>query len=576
MDLPAVRGDASRVSHGRTLQPRWLCFLAVACLPLACLSASPPPAGQHLLAGRDLTGVYLSPSERDGVSSFLLVTLPPAGAASGRISLPVSDLYLFPRVAPSSAAGAPELVLHDFLTDPPDSLGPTIATDSLGRLWVVQAPGAADLPIPFNLLRLDLGAGTQELLAQGFESGGKPYFANEAVLSPARTQVCVDTISAVFPLHGEPRTILTACRDAVFLGEDIYYVHRDAAEPTADPCGSQAGLCRLAADGRSELVLASKYIQNLRALAGGGAHKLLLSFFPVDGGSTFALLDGETLAITPLPAETQRGRLATLSPDGRWLGFTLGSADESALLLDWTTGGYARVDAGRLGKTLHAGLWRPGRDELWLADPDADRVAVVKLAADPSENTVAADIRFHQGALPEAFTSDGNHWYRAEGGWGSAVNVGSADNPEAPLWPISPDGAYAVLPTLLADGRLLVESRVIDDARLPKDIAVVDPDTGGRRPVCSGCKRVALGHTRALLLVDWALADDTGNLTLVDLATLARTRLAESVYAVAVDPGTSAAVPPESDALASGTQVAFLVRNRLASPYDGLWLARLP
>jgi hypothetical protein len=47
--------------------------------------------------------------------------------------------------------------------------------------------------------------------------------------------------------------------------------------------------------------------------------------------------------------------------------------------------------------------------------------------------------------------------------------------------------------------------------------------------------------------------------------------LGENVYSAALEPG-----PLDADRLAPGKRVAFLVRNRLAGPYDGLWMATLP
>ena len=87
---------------------------------------------------------------------------------------------------------------------------------------------------------------------------------------------------------------------------------------------------------------------------------------------------------------------------------------------------------------------------------------------------------------------------------------------------------------------------------------------------------VALGHTRALAHVNWENGPGTGDLCLIDLATGAQTLLAENVYAAAVDTGIHADVPAGTDALAPGTRIAFLVRNRMDSPYDGVWVAELP
>jgi hypothetical protein len=124
------------------------------------------------------------------------------------------------------------------------------------------------------------------------------------------------------------------------------------------------------------------------------------------------------------------------------------------------------------------------------------------------------------------------------------------------------------------DGRLLVGAWTLDGNR--KDIYLVDADAGTSRAVASTGHLIALGHTRALALLNWEISRATGDLTLVDLASGAHTLLAENVYDVAVDRGTSANVPPGTDVLAPGTRVAFLTNNRLASPWDGLWVASLP
>jgi hypothetical protein len=81
---------------------------------------------------------------------------------------------------------------------------------------------------------------------------------------------------------------------------------------------------------------------------------------------------------------------------------------------------------------------------------------------------------------------------------------------------------------------------------------------------------------RALALLNWEVSRSSGDLTLIELASGSKTLLAEDAYAVAVDPGRSADVPADADRLAAGTRVAFLARNRLDSPYDGLWVATLP
>ena len=87
---------------------------------------------------------------------------------------------------------------------------------------------------------------------------------------------------------------------------------------------------------------------------------------------------------------------------------------------------------------------------------------------------------------------------------------------------------------------------------------------------------VAVGKTRALALLQWEGGRNSGALTLIDLVSGAQTLLAEDVYLATVDPGHFAAVPPDTDLLVPGTEIAFLSRGRFASPYDGLWVTRLP
>jgi hypothetical protein len=87
---------------------------------------------------------------------------------------------------------------------------------------------------------------------------------------------------------------------------------------------------------------------------------------------------------------------------------------------------------------------------------------------------------------------------------------------------------------------------------------------------------VALGQTRVLTILNWESTRQAGDLTLIDLDSAAQTMLAENVYAAAVDPGTTAKLPPDADRLSPGTRIGFLMRSRLESPYDGLWVATLP
>jgi hypothetical protein len=172
------------------------------------------------------------------------------------------------------------------------------------------------------------------------------------------------------------------------------------------------------------------------------------------------------------------------------------------------------------------------------------------------------------------FTRDGRHWFSAGTGERPTVYVGSSDDPTAPLQSLNPHGTGTTSYWETDDGSLLVGAWTLDANR--KDIYLVDADAGTSRAIASNGHLVALGHTRALALLNWESPRRSGDLTLVDLASGAPTVLARDVYDVAVDRGQSAHVPPGTDALAPGTRVTYLTNNRLASPWDGLWAASLP
>ena len=523
-----------------------------------------------MLGGRDLTGVYLSPSESEGIPSYLLVAGPLEQPSSASLQLRVSDLYTVPWAAqPRSGAGLAEVrpVATGFVADDLDPIHSSIATDSRGRLLVPQYSHRTDTVQDFYALRIDLAGGVLETLEPDY-AFGRTTDTGFFRFSPARTVVCVYD---VFDLEGGPRAITDDCDHVIFVGEDLYYLYSDIFARPGYVCGPVEGLCRLRADGLSELVFASSSLADVRAIPSIDAHKLLMSLRTTPDLTNYSLLDADTLAVTPLPPETGGLVFESASPDGHWLQF-------EHVLYNWSTGNLVTLDASLLGQEVGPSRWRPGHNELWISDVSSDQFAILTLLGDASPVGTPVGIEVHRfpGPLPTAFTSDGRYSLFTEGGWGAIVYLGAADHPDSPRFAINPRGVQIQSLQQLSDGRLLVQCQADDDTRSPQDISVVDPDTGVTRVICSDCKLVALGQYRALLLLDWALAQETGNLALLDLDTFAQTRLAESVYAVAIDRGQSASVAPDSDALAPGTQAAFLVRNRLVAPYDGLWVAKLP
>jgi hypothetical protein len=212
-------------------------------------------------------------------------------------------------------------------------------------------------------------------------------------------------------------------------------------------------------------------------------------------------------------------------------------------------------------------VWRPGHDELWLLM--ANEVwgwkaggRLMKLYGE------AATI---YGPDQSLFTGDGRFWYWIPPGVGEGEKVRvflrSADDPGYEPLLLNPQGTGLANARSLADGRLVVEAWISDQKR--NDIYLVDPVARTSRALASTGNVVAIGRERVLALLHW-VTGGSGDLTMIDLATGAHTRLAENVYSVAVDGSAS------GDLLAPGTRVGYLVRNRIASPFDGLWVTALP
>jgi hypothetical protein len=172
------------------------------------------------------------------------------------------------------------------------------------------------------------------------------------------------------------------------------------------------------------------------------------------------------------------------------------------------------------------------------------------------------------------FTPDGQHWFSRASDFSGPVYVAWVDDPTLPPIQINPQGAAANFYWDMGDGRLLVGASAEDEGR--QELFLVNPTAGTSRAVAGGGQVVAVGKTRALALLQWEGGRNSGALTLIDLVSGAQTLLAEDVYLATVDPGHFAAVPPDTDLLVPGTEIAFLSRGRFASPYDGLWVTRLP
>ena len=589
-DPPAVHHG----SRGRAWTLR-IFSVAAGCFLFGCLPVGDPPAGQHVIAGRTLTGVYLSPSEQDGVPSNLLVTGPlrsfPPGSvyASSDANAPdgaaLSDLYAVSYVGtsmPTNGLVGLQPAVSDFLVDYRAFTSGAIPTDSLGRLVFVQYVSTTD---SLQNRRVDLATGSIDALGPAYILLNQQFF----VLSPARSRVysgaleegVLCDLDACQALNYVPSDFSYVSNSSAFVGEDFYYT-----DQLSGASGTLGGnLNRVKPHAQPEVLLSFTGTVSFQPILGDQTPQLLLSLATDSGDAPFALLDTNTLKTSSLPAEKGQAQFVSASSDGHWLAFltTISGADDSQpddhrlFLYDWTTGSYATVDSAHVGQTIGSYVeWRPSHAELWFSMlPSGFGIWRPDAGLTTGQATLHQNIR-----LPDikvsTFTYDGRYWFS----WGAGQRptatacVGLADDPTAPVLPLNPRGTSIGIIWETDDGRLLVEAWTVDVDR--NDIYLVDVDAGTSRALTSAGHLVELGHTRALALLNWETSRLSGDLTLVDLASGAQTVLAEDVYAVAVDRGQSANVPPDTDALAPGTRVAYLTNSRLASPWDGLWVALLP
>jgi hypothetical protein len=543
-----------------------------------------------LVHDRTLSGVFLSPSEQDGVPSYLLATGPVRnlglpGPLSGET---MADVYAFadssPVITREGLGGVAPLFdnLDPATTDPTDY---TFATDSLGRLLYVRFNPATQpaSAASFELWRFDLATGAGEFLTYV-----NPAVANNQepdrrlglrpfLLSPARTQVFASAAGFDGDLIGlASRQLLYRANAPVFIGEDFYC--SGIVDPNTPTVGTN--IIRIRPGASPEILLSSTGQLGLDAIVGDFTPQLVLTLATDQGNAPFALLDTNTLASTSFPPEKGPAQFYGASSDGHFLLFetNLASRDpaveHSLFVYDWTANTFETLDSYQLGRTLSwVSEWRPGTHELWATTlPGGFAV----WNPEHGVTTYAAPLWWvhdHQ-RWPSSFTRDGRYWFSTGTGMRPSLYLGSADDPSAALLPLNPSGTEVYDYWQLDDGRLLVEAWASNYRR--DDIYLVDPDAGTSRAIATSGHLVATGQTRALAILNWQASRSSGELTLVDYATGAHTVLAQDVYAVDVDRGKSAAVPAGTDALAPGTRVAFLSRNRLESRDDGLWVAELP
>jgi len=561
---------------------------------LGCLPVGGPPAGQQLVHDRAVTCAFFTPSESEALPSHLFSTglyrAPESPAPNDFPGLMVTELYAHPySEGGGTAAGLTSLLpgVENVAPIQLGAVGSSPASDSLGRLFLTTlqdqfwAPSGGDsYSGMYGIRRYDPRTGTVG-----------PAMGTALRFSPSRARVFVGDWTSGQLLDLQGSRALTSVNDPVFIGEDFYYVAVLRSQPLGPP--SSSTLIRIKPNAEPEVLLsASSGSLSVTAMQGTQTTPQLLvqqspAPKPLPG---FFMLDLDTLSATPLPSDLAYANLMSASPSGRWLLLSAlllpntseGPVTQTMTLVNWATG--ARMELSPFLNGLpelgprSTPEWRPGRDELWIPTGDGALKVV-----EPGDNVTAVALPSGLGlaGLPRTggqdfslFMPDGQHWFLRGPNYDGPAYVGSVDHPTLPPVQLNPQGTSPHSYWDIGDGRLLVGASVEDDAR--QELYLVDPAAGTSRSVAGGGQLVAVGKTRALALLEWDGGRSSGTLTLIELATGEQTVLAEDVYLAAVDPGHFADVPAGTDALASGTEVAFLSRGRFASPYDGLWVTRLP
>ncbi|HTA21741.1 MAG TPA: hypothetical protein VK989_20750 [Polyangia bacterium] len=552
----------------------WVLALALSWIDVACLDAGPTPRGRQLLASRAEDHVELL----DGAVGlprriFVSFTEP------GPFGVPTRQLATVDDPGPTGGA-TPLRVLIDHVAQAPVACsvaGCLVPVDAQGRLYVDQQTFSPSTNVPGgtderdDLVVVDPVTGAQQHL-------GPVEFVE---ISADRARVVYQPENAtplpppvVRELSGA-EIALPGGESATFVGNDLFFVSDDGH------------LSRLAASSGTVEALASQ-VGSFEAFATQRGFLLQLNKTNPAGDATFesSLFDVSTLTETLLPEASAAAQAFIPSPSGRYVGTM--SAPELAqdsmfrfTVFDRDTA--QQTLATEPAMNVPSLAWRPQHDELWFVMNQANADAFwrwrpgaapeeIGPGDPPSQPPLATALGQELPLLSQpTFTPDGAFLFVADGFFQDRqpVALRSADDVTAAPYSLTPTGTGLSGVWPLAAGRLLAEDWITDVMR--NDIYLVDPAARTSRPLASTGHVVATGRDRFLALLHWVAEGAAGDLTSIDYATGTQTLIAQNVSGVAVD----ASADPD-DALAPGTRVAYLVHDRIASPYDGLWVLELP
>lgn len=528
-------------------------YLSALACALGCLPAGDPPPGRHLVTDRTLSAVQFSASEQDGVPAYLLVSGPvhteDAPDADASASLPQTDLYWIQGATSDETGALPRALAkgHPLLSKTPQD-DPVLA-DSLGRLVVEHRdPDKPADPAAFQISRFDLATKTVVHLTSVNRS---PKVTRQPVLrlSPERTRVVIDSGNLeLFELENQRSWVETDGRWQ-FWGEDIYFSNYDYLVRGSVISRLKPHAAAEAIVSKAELAYVFPFLPDSATVA----ETRVLYQSP----DAFSVIDPDSRTVTDLPFLMN----FTLSPSGNWI--TGISESHQVAFGNWAENRIASASV----LPLHPpeAHWRPGHDEYWSRASDGNLYI-----------WQPTGLRVIEG-LFVSFSDDGRFWFASEESSSGSLQwtVGAADSPEGPRYPTNPPDTSAFFKGSVA-GNWVITTLWLDAAGTRFDFTIVDPTTGQSQTLAVKGRLVATSPTRALAYANWDDGHKSGELALFDLASGAKTVLANGVYAAAVDPGFHSVPQPNTDRLAPGTRVAFLVRERFASPYDGLWVTELP
>jgi hypothetical protein len=520
--------------------------LVALCVTAGCLPAGDPPRGQQLLDGRQDTTVQWQPTGAGRPTRLLALQQDTSTPNPGFPGVSVYDLG---PVDPATGRAQKTLLFDDALSWAAQGCNQCgYPYDARGRLLLLQGKGDPSRGLfDVHLWRVDPAT------AARVDVGAASYWA----LSDDRTLLLygqgVDFRVRDLDDH---ETVIRDADKAELVGHDVYLISKDK---------KLLHLRGTDLDGEPELV--EEDVADWQRFDTARGPFFLLSRIAVEtfGPSTHALFDPATGKTIPLPGETEPSQSASLSPSpsGRSAliqTFVSSRAPLEMTMFDRDTGDVhtAPLDAG-----IFSTAWRPGHEEVWLQTDGG--VIRWRVGEDP------ARLKGVEGVVPAMrpsgsfFSPDGASFLS----YGPPTSLQSVDDLTAPSLQLTGYGMYLGAYWPVPDGRGVAEN--YKTYQWHNEISIVDPAAGTNRLLGTGGYVLAVGPHRLLAYLGYVKSTMSGTLTLIDLETGARTDLGQDVHDVALDTPATA-----DDPLAPGTRLAFMVRARIAGPYDGLWLTELP